>query len=133
MDKVKASVIWIIEDDVSTQRMIAAHLKHAAFEPVILESAEKAYELLVAGKRPDLMLLDMLLPGMSGVELVRLLKLHPEWADIPVVVVSVMSRSDAIASSTDGAEAYWINKPFDAEHLIQTVQKVLMSLPDKEK
>ncbi len=125
-------VIWIVEDDVATQRMIAAHLKAVGLEPVIYESAEKAYEALLAKRKPDLFILDMLLPGMSGIDFVRILKQQEIWAVIPIVVVSVMLQSEAATDGDGDAAAYWINKPFEADNLIQTVQTVLASIGHKE-
>ncbi len=76
---------------------------------------------------PALILLDMLLPGMSGVDLIRLLKQEDAWAKIPVVVMSVLSRKDNLVSESEAAGAFWMNKPLDADNLVQTVQKVLAS------
>jgi CheY-like chemotaxis protein len=126
----KKPLIWVVEDDASTYRLICAHLKTAGYNTMVYESAEKAYEALLSNKRPSLILLDMLLPGMSGVDLVRLLKQNKAWMDIPVVVVSVMSREQASASSDDPS-AFWINKPFEADNLIQTVQSVLATIHQK--
>jgi two-component system alkaline phosphatase synthesis response regulator PhoP len=118
-------IIWVVEDDVSTQRIIAEHLKLQGFRPVLFDTAEKAYAALRAQALPSLMILDMLLPGMSGVDLIRLIKQNKAWEKIPVVVVTVLSRSDADA---DTAGAFWVNKPFDANNLIQTIQDVLASV-----
>jgi CheY-like chemotaxis protein len=81
---------------------------------------------------PDLIILDMLLPGMSGVDFIRLIKQNPVWEKIPVVVVSVLSRKDNTSTSEEDANSYWINKPFDTNNLIQTVQKILSSVLQKE-
>jgi DNA-binding response OmpR family regulator len=125
-------VIWIVEDDLSTQRIVAAHLKTNGFAPVIFESAEKAYEALKAKQMPALIILDMLLPGMSGVDFIRLIKQNTVWEKIPVVVVSVLSRKENSDTTEEEATSYWINKPFDTNNLIQTVQKILSSVMQKE-
>jgi DNA-binding response OmpR family regulator len=88
------------------------------------DSAEKAYALLNSGGSPALIILDMLLPGMSGVDLIRLIKQNDRWANIPVVVVTVVSRHDAPGGG-ESASAYWINKPFDAGNLIEKIQTIL--------
>ena len=77
---------------------------------------------------PALIILDMLLPGMSGVDLIRLIKQNKAWEKIPVVVVTVLSRSESLASEAEASDAFWVNKPFDANNLIQTVQDVLASV-----
>ena len=120
-------VIWVVEDDLATQRLLAYNLRKQGFSPVIYETAEKAYAALQFKGLPSLIILDMLLPGMSGVDLIRLIKQHPEWNKIPVVVVSVVSR-DGVESEEAETAAYWVNKPFDTDSLIQTIQGILASV-----
>jgi len=126
-------IIWVVEDDVSTQRIVAAHLKSNGFQPVLFDTAEKAYAALRAQSVPALIILDMLLPGMSGVDLIRLIKQNKSWERIPVVVVTVLSREESLSSAPDAASAFWVNKPFDTNNLIQTVQGVLASVGKGEK
>jgi two-component system, OmpR family, alkaline phosphatase synthesis response regulator PhoP len=121
-------VIWVVEDDISTQRIIAEHLKAHGFRPVVFESAEKAYAALRIQGSPSLIILDMLLPGMSGVDLIRLIKQNKAWESIPVVVVSVLSRDASLGEESDLSVSTWVNKPFDCNNLIQTIQKVLSSV-----
>lgn len=121
---VDGPIIWLVEDDASTRRLMMEHLRRHGFRPVVFESAERAYAALQSGELPALMILDMLLPGMSGVDLIRLIKQNREWEKIPVVVVTVMSREDT-EGSAEAAHAYWLNKPFDASHLIETIQQIL--------
>jgi DNA-binding response OmpR family regulator len=118
--------IWVVEDDPSTQRIIAENLKHSHFRAVIYDTAEKAYAALREGRVPALIILDMLLPGMSGVDLIRLIKQNKDWERIPVVVVSVLSRPDSTTDET--SSAFWVNKPFDTNNLIQTIQTILTSV-----
>jgi len=121
-------VIWIVEDDVSTQRIVAEHLKASHFHPVLFDTAEKAFSALRAQTLPSLIILDMLLPGMSGVDLIRLIKQNKKWGKIPVVVVTVLSREESVGTGPEAASAFWVNKPFDTNNLIQTVQDVLASV-----
>jgi DNA-binding response OmpR family regulator len=121
------TIIWVVEDDPSAQRIVVEKLKHHGFAPVSFDTAEKAYAALSFEPLPALIILDMLLPGMSGVDLIRLLKQNKEWEKIPVVVVTVLSRQDA---PLRGAEeelrsTFWVNKPFETSQLIKTVESVL--------
>jgi DNA-binding response OmpR family regulator len=123
-------VIWIVEDDPSAQRFIAENLKLHGFRPVLFNNAEKAYSALLSQELPALMILDVLLPGMSGVDLIRLLKQNRAWERIPVVVVSVLTRRDSPAkeSPDEVSTAYWVNKPFEADDLIRTIQGILVAV-----
>jgi two-component system alkaline phosphatase synthesis response regulator PhoP len=122
------TTIWVVEDDLSTRRLVAEHLKTQGYRPVLFDTAEKAYAALRAQTLPSLIILDMLLPGMSGVDLIRLIKQNKAWEKIPVVVVTVLSRHEGIAADVDMSGAFWVNKPFDANNLLKTVQDVLASV-----
>ena len=119
-------LIWVVEDDLSIQRLVSEHLKANNFLPKIFNSAEQAYAALNTPPLPNLIILDMLLPGMSGVDLIRLVKQNKTWEKIPIVVVSVLSREQGDPTLEDET-ALWVHKPFDAGNLIQTIQNVLMS------
>lgn len=121
---VNGPIIWLVEDDIGTQRLLTALLKQNGFRPMIFDTAEKAYAALQSQPTPALIILDMLLPGMSGVDLIRLIKQNQVWEKIPVVVVTVLSRAEADLSG-DTPAAYWLNKPFDAAHLMETINHIL--------
>ena len=70
----------------------------------------------------------MLLPGMSGVDLIRLIKQNKQWEKIPVVVVTVLSRRDVPGGADETDSAYWVNKPFDTSTLMGTIQHILSSV-----
>jgi DNA-binding response OmpR family regulator len=130
MSNLNGPIIWVVEDDPSAQRMIATSLKAHGFRSVVYDNAEKAYAALSFNDSPSLIILDMLLPGMSGVDLIRLLKQNKDWEKIPVVVVSVLSRNDApgTGSAEQTSTAYWVNKPFQADDLIRTIQGILAAV-----
>ena len=126
-------MIWIVEDDVSTQRIVVEHLKAKGFMTAVFDSAEKAHAGLQTQTQPSLIILDMLLPGMSGVDLVRLIKQNKDWEKIPIVVVTVLSQKENAGTEAEEKSAFWINKPFDAANLVQTVQNVLTSVGQEGK
>ncbi len=127
MGNSKGPMIWVVEDDPHVQRIVLATLKAHGFQVQIFGSAEHAFGALSDQELPALIVLDMLLPGMSGVDLIRLLKQNKSWEKIPVVVVSVLTRQDSPAKESPEAvsTAYWMNKPFEANDLIRTVQDIL--------
>jgi DNA-binding response OmpR family regulator len=127
MDNPAGPIIWVVEDDPSAQRMIAENLKAHHFRPVVFDNAENAFAMLDDKALPALIILDILLPGMSGVDLIRILKQNSVWEKVPVVVVSVLTRQDSPAKESPEtvSKAYWVNKPFEADELIRTIQGIL--------
>lgn len=130
MSNASDPIVWVVEDDPSVQRMIAENLKGHHYTPVVFGNAEKAYTALQYQKLPALIILDVLLPGMSGVDLIRLLKQNKVWEKIPVVVVSVLTRDGSLTEASNSAmgSTYWVNKPFEAEDLIRTIQGILTAV-----
>ncbi len=79
---------------------------------------------LVASDRPDLVLLDLNIPGISGSDLLEVLKMSRETSDIPVVVVTAEEEEGRRAAIRAGAEDY-LTKPFSPRALVRTVERVL--------
>ncbi len=96
------------------------------FRPVIAESGEKGLHLALDKKnRPKLIILDLMLPGMSGMELCRRIRREPAVADTPIIMLTARSaEADRIGGLNTGADDY-IVKPFSIKELIARVNAVL--------
>ncbi|OGB90533.1 hypothetical protein A2625_03190 [candidate division WOR-1 bacterium RIFCSPHIGHO2_01_FULL_53_15] len=120
-----AKKILIIEDYPATSKMIADILELEGFEAVIepdgITGLKKAAE-----EKPDLILLDIMLPGMDGLEVCTALKTDPRTKTIPIIILSVKASNEEIKAGLDcGAEDY-ITKPFEPLQLIEAVKKYLI-------
>lgn len=114
--------ILIVEDDEAIARMVAMNLKVAGYDTRVFLDGLEAYEALSEDNNYDLALLDVMVPGMNGFELM------PEVAkyDIPVIYVSARDDLDSkLMGLTGGAEDY-ITKPFEILELLVRVEKVLV-------
>ena len=116
--------VLIIDDDLDTLALIRLLLPETRFEVV------EAYEAF-AGLRefyfrfPDIVLVDALLPLMSGLELCRVIKSHPERGSIPVVILSAAAQEEEIRSGYQvGANAYLV-KPFRSQDLLDTITRLI--------
>ena len=106
-----ARQILIVEDERPIREMIAFALKRAGFEVHEAEDCRSA-RLLLADQRPDLLLVDWMLPDMSGLELTRLLKRDRETRELPVIMLTARAEeADKVAGLEGGADDY-ITKPF---------------------
>jgi phosphoserine phosphatase RsbU/P len=107
----------IIEDSRAERRLIARVLGNQGFTVAEAGSAEEAYDMLKVGDPPDLIVIDWMLPGMSGIDFVRQLKSDPTYAAARILVVSIrQERQDVREMIAAGADDY-IFKPIDARTL----------------
>ena len=121
--KLLMNTILIVEDTLSQLELISHYLRESGYAVIGVTNAKEAVEKAIAQK-PNLILTDVVMPGMSGFELCRMLKRHPETAQIPVVICTSKAQEiDRIWGMRQGADAY-ITKPFTREQLIDALQVV---------
>lgn len=119
-----AAKILIVEDEPAISEMIEVALVRANFEVLKAEDAEEAIRLL-GDTLPDLVLLDWMLPGASGMEFTRRIKKEELTAHIPIIMLTAKgSESDKINGLDAGADDY-ITKPFSPRELIARIKAVL--------
>jgi two-component system phosphate regulon response regulator PhoB len=119
-----ARQILIVEDERPIREMIAFALKRAGYE--VHEAADcRSARLMLADQRPDLLLVDWMLPDMSGLELTRLLKRDRDTRELPVIMLTARAgEADKVAGLEGGADDY-ITKPFSPRELLARIQAVL--------
>ena len=110
-----ASVIAIVDDDVYIGDMLEELLRKEGYDVLRAYSGTEAL-LLLEGRRPDLVLLDLMLPGLSGEEVL------PRLAGVPVIVLSAKAEiEEKVALLLDGAADY-LTKPFDTRELLARIK-----------
>ena len=118
------ATILVVEDEPSIQELVAASLQHAGHLVLRADSAEDALAL-VSQTLPDVMLLDWMLPGMSGVQLARRLRDNERTRDLPVIMLTARSEEhDKVAGLEAGADDY-LTKPFSPRELLARIKAVL--------
>ncbi len=116
--------ILVAEDEQDIRELIAFTLRFAGFDVVLATNGAEAVELAEA-QPPDLVILDVRMPKMSGYEACRRLKENPRTATVPVVFLSAKGQDAEIQQGlASGAEEY-ILKPFAPDELIQQVRDIL--------
>ena len=118
--------ILIVEDDSDIAEGLHYNLKREGFRPTIAESGEKGLRIALDEKTsPALILLDIMLPGMSGLELCRRLRREPLTENTPVIMLTAKAaEAEKIAGLEIGADDY-IVKPFSVKEVIARVRAVL--------
>jgi CheY-like chemotaxis protein len=115
-------VILLVEDDVDVREALAEALEDEGFEIHRAGDGQEALDYLNAGGRPGLILLDLSMPRMSGVEFRRAQQQDPAIAGLPVVVLSADSRMRESATALDAAGA--VEKPIDLDLLLSVIERI---------
>jgi two-component system phosphate regulon response regulator PhoB len=119
-----APCVAVVEDEAALAEVLQFNLERAGFEVHVHHRGDEAWEAIRA-RRPDLVLLDLMLPGMDGLELTRLLTREEATARIPVVMLTARGEEvDRIVGLELGADDY-ISKPFSPREVVLRVKAVL--------
>jgi DNA-binding response OmpR family regulator len=118
--------ILIIEDDADIAESLEYNFKREGFRTVVAESGEKGFRLATDGKvPPTLILLDLMLPGMNGIEVCRKLRRETITEKVPIVMLTAKAaEADKVAGLEMGADDYVV-KPFSVKELMARVRAVL--------
>lgn len=116
--------VLIADDEPHIRRLVSFTLTNRGYE--VLEAADGGEALaMVAAERPDLVLLDVMMPVMTGYDALKRLKADPETADIPIVMLSAKSQRTEIAEGLRNGAVDYICKPFTPKDLVQRIGEIL--------
>jgi two-component system, OmpR family, phosphate regulon response regulator PhoB len=123
--------VLIVEDEAPLAEMLRYNLEAEGFRVSQAETGEEA-EIVIAEEKPDLVLLDWMLPGASGIELCRRLRARIETKAIPIILLTARGEeADRIRGLTTGADDY-VTKPFSLPELMARVKAILRrASPDR--
>lgn len=114
----------IVEDSITDRNLLTRYLQQSGITVTSAQSSEEALEMLRTAP-PDLLFLDVVLPGQSGFEFCRDLKTNESTQNIPVVICSTKgTEADKLWGSMLGADAY-LTKPVNQQQLSQTVEQLM--------
>ena len=124
LDKTQPARILVVDDQAANIQIVGAVLGKLGHE--IIPASDGATALKrVALRMPDLILLDLLMPGMNGCDVCLQLKLNPAWKDIPVIFLSAADDKDLIVRALSAGGVDYITKPFNQAELISRVKTQL--------
>lgn len=116
--------VLVVDDDPQVLRLLRVNFELEGYEVMSATNGEEALEL-VRGDSPDVVVCDVMMPGIDGLEVVRRLRADPATVTLPLVVVSAKAqRSDVRQGLKLGADAY-VTKPFDPAELLDVVAQLL--------
>ncbi len=119
-----SKTILIVDDEPNIVIPLQFLMEKNGYQTLVAQSGEEALEA-VSKYSPDLVLLDIMLPGIDGFEVCEIVKLKPEWKHIKIIFLTAKGRDVDIAKGMVlGADEY-IAKPFSNKQIVESVQKLL--------
>lgn len=119
--------ILIVDDEAPIRNLLSAALQAADFDTCEAADARAALEQL-ANERPHLILLDWMLPAVSGPELARRLKRDPDYGDIPIIMLTAHGEEDSKVHGLESGADDYVTKPFSTRELVSRIKAVLRRL-----
>ena len=116
--------ILIVDDEPDLVETLQVRLAQENYECLTANDGHNGFELARAEK-PDLVILDIMLPGMDGYKVARLLKFQKELKHIPIIMLSARDRDEDVLLGEQTGANYYITKPFSMDKLVTTVKGFL--------
>lgn len=126
-DEPVARRILAVDDDPDLLRLIRRELEKAGYEVWPAACAEDALALVKQKGLPHLALVDILLPGIDGMELARKLQ---EWSDLPIVMLTSVDEEETVVGAIEGFAEDYIRKPFHVREMVARVERVFRRIGD---
>jgi two-component system alkaline phosphatase synthesis response regulator PhoP/two-component system response regulator VicR len=116
--------ILIVDDDATMVKLLSTILEIDGFEPSTALSGPEALEM-IHREKPDLVLLDIMMPEMDGFEVLARLRSDPAYEDLPVIMLTARTEDrDIFEGWRKGADEY-VTKPFDPRKLVETIRVII--------
>ena len=124
-----ASIV-VVEDEPAIQELIAVNLQRAGYDVLRADNSETAWSL-IRESLPAMAIVDWMLPGKSGIALIRMLRADPATCDLPVIMLTARSdEHDKVLALESGADDY-ITKPFSPREMLARIHTILRRLAPK--
>ena len=125
------STILIVDDEVAIRDMVAITLELAGFGVIVAANARGAHVSII-DQKPDLVLLDWMLPGGSGIELARRLRRDEITSNLPIIMLTAKTSEDnKVQGLSEGVDDY-VTKPFSPRELVARIKTVLRRVGSKQ-
>lgn len=116
--------VWIVEDEPDIANLVAHHVRKDQFETVIFNNGEKFLES-VGTEIPDLVILDLMLPGINGLDICKILRASERTKEVPIIMLTAKdTEADIVLGLELGADDYMV-KPFSVSELMARIKAVL--------
>lgn len=130
----KPTKILCVDDEMYNLEILDKHLKDSGYETILVKSGHEALSALVQhNKSISLVLLDRMMQGMDGIEVLKKMKSEPAFRDIPVIMQTAAAEAKEIIEGIKAGAYYYLTKPYSSDILMAIVRSALSEAEEKEK
>ncbi len=112
----------VVEDNEHIAYLLEHMLCREGFEVCHLADGQKAAEYIANGNAADIVLLDLMLPCLDGFEVLELIRAHPRWTEVPVVMLSARSHEDDVVRALESGANDYVRKPYQPKELMARIR-----------
>ena len=121
--------ILTVDDEIHIRRLIEVNLQRAGYCVSTAGDGEEALRA-VDGERPDLVILDVMMPRMDGFEVLRRLKADPATASLPIIMLTAKAQDADVFRGWQGGVEWYLTKPFNPQQLLLLIKRLFDSLEE---
>ena len=115
----------LADDELLIQRLVQPHLERAGFDTVIADNGVRAVELVMGARQPELIILDVVLPEIDGLAVLRLIKSTSHTNSIPVIIIGETYHAAIQSEAKSWGAVGFLTKPFSPAQLLAEINRVL--------
>ena len=116
--------ILVVDDDYLGRELLQAHMENAHYKVILANSGAKALELAQA-EQPDIILMDVNMPGLNGYKACQQLKNTPATRHIPVLLMTAMDDEENMALASESGADGFVSKPFDIPRMFEQIRQLI--------
>lgn len=117
--------ILIVEDDEHIAYLLEYMLQREGFSTVLATDGRQAEQIIQTEAAPDLVILDLMLPYRSGLELIALIRKHDAWKEVPVMMLTAKSQEQDIVTALDAGVNDYVVKPFQPNEILARLRRLM--------
>ncbi len=118
-----AKTFLIVDDSAAIRHLVSFTMKEAGYEVFVVENGKDAIARLIASKI-DLLITDLNMPDMDGIELIRKTRCMPDYKFTPILMLTTEAQEDKKREGKQAGASGWIVKPFSSQQLLEVVKKL---------
>ncbi len=122
------SIVLVVDDEDMTRKLLRLMLERDGFTILEAEDGQQALEV-IAESKPDIVILDVMMPNMDGFTTCQELRSQPETADLPIILLSARTQAEAVRTGLQSGADRYMTKPISKPELVQTITDLLAGVP----